>query len=158
MHKLILRREPKGTWLVQGVRGDSGHEKFIFVFCGRWMPRGGRHVDKWVLRLCSSWGLSGCLGLPGNVLIPPLSRLLWWPSPEDAVIDEGVAQLLRGVVVNMVLLVKGQPSVRIGLLRSSLHFSLNTDPTLGKISLPQLLPFHVSAVFPKWLLPSQPLA
>lgn len=122
------------------MRGVSPwHEKFICIFWGRRMSRSWRHMNKWVFGLGSFQQLSRPLGLVGNVLIMALGRGLWWPSHEDIVIDEGIAQLLCWVLVNIVLLVKGELPSRLGLLSFSLHFSLNTDPTLGKVCLPQTI-------------------
>lgn len=101
------------TWASEGgrsrcvccrVRGDSmGCDKFIFIFWGRWMLKGGLHTEKWVLSLSSSHQLSGPLGLGGNVLITGLGRDPWWHSPEGAMIDEGVTQLLHEGLVSIVL-------------------------------------------------------
>lgn len=112
-------------------------EELIFTFQGKWMPRGGRHMEKWVLSLGSSQGLSGPLGLAGNVLIVLLGRVPWWPPAKDPVINEGVAQLFGRALVSVVLLVKGEPSSRLDLLSFSLRFSLNIGSTLGKAWLPQ---------------------
>lgn len=47
MENLNLRRAYMELWPLQGVRGDfTGHEKFILIFWGRWMPMGGRHREK----------------------------------------------------------------------------------------------------------------
>lgn len=42
-------------------------------------------------------------------------------------IDEGVAQILRGAVVTIVLLGKGEPALRLGLLSFSFYF-ISTQP------------------------------
>lgn len=94
-------------------------------------------MEKWIFSLGSSQRLSGPPGLAGNVLIVLLGRVPWWPPAKDPVIDEGVAQLLCRVLVSVVLLVKREPSSRLGLLSFSLRFSLNIGLTLGKVWLPQ---------------------
>ena len=137
MRKLSLRRGRKWMWLFQGVREDSvGHEKFILVLWGGWVLRGGGHTKQWVLSLGSSQWCSGPFSLQGNVLIRFLSRDSRRPFPEDAVIDEGVAQILRGAMVTILLLGKREPALRLGLLSFSFYFiSTQAQPRAKSVLL-----------------------
>ena len=159
MRRLSLRRGHKWMWLYQGVREDStGHEKFIFIFWGGRMPRGRRHTKKRILSPVSAQRLSGPLSLEGNVLIALLSSVPWWPFPKDAVIDEGVAQILRGALVNILLLVKGQTSSRPGLLPFPLYFISTEVQPWAKSVFHGRFPSISCVWFSYMAAPAQPLA
>lgn len=156
MRKRSLRRRREWARLSQGVReGPAGHEKFILVLWGGWVLRGRGHAKEGVLSLGPSQRCSGPLSLEGNILVRFLSRDPRRPFPEDAVIDEGVAQILRGALVTILLLGKGEPELRLGLL--SFFYSISTRLSLGQ-SLSSMATFPSPLIFPKWPPPPQPPA